>query len=58
MRVAQLSFANDTHLSLSLESGGVVLTLGDTASGAGATSMDNTNFADNTGIEFACTYTV
>jgi hypothetical protein len=58
MRVAQLSFANDTHLSLSLQSGEVALTLGDTASGAGATSMDNTNFADNTGIEFACTYTV
>ena len=58
MRVAQLTFGNDTHLSLSIESGGVVLTFGDTASGAGATAMDNSNFADNTGIEFGFTYTV
>ena len=58
MRVAQLTFANDTHLSLHIESGGVVLTFGDTASGAGSTVMDNTNFANNTGIEFGFTYTV
>ena len=58
MRVAQLSFANDTHLSLSIQSGGVILDLCDTASGAGATFMTNDNFADNTGIEFGFAYTV
>ena len=58
MRVAQLSFANDTHLSISIQSGGVILDLCDTASGAGATFMTNDNFADNTGIEFGFTYTV
>ena len=58
MRVAQLTFADETHLSLHIESGGVVLTFGDTTSGSGSTNMDNTNFADNTGIEFGFTYTV
>jgi len=58
MRVAQLSFANDTHLTISIQAGSVILDLGDTASGAGATAMDNTNFADNTGIEFGFAYTV
>ena len=58
MRVAQLSFANDTHLSISIQSGGVILDLCDTASGAGATFMTNDNFADNTGIEFGFAYTV
>jgi hypothetical protein len=58
MRVAQLSFADDTHLSISIQSGGVILDLGDTASGAGSTFMTNDNFADNTGIEFGFTYTV
>ena len=58
MRVAQLSFANDTHLTISIQAGSVVLDLGDTASGAGATAMDNSNFADNTGIEFGFAYTV
>ena len=58
MRVAQLTFANDTHLSISIQSGGVILDLCDTASGAGATFMTNDNFADNTGIEFGFAYTV
>jgi hypothetical protein len=58
MRVSQLTFANDTHLTISIQAGSVVLDLGDTASGAGATAMDNSNFADNTGIEFGFAYTV
>ena len=56
--IAQTTFANDTHVTLHVNSSSSTMTISDTASTAASTTMDEGNFVDNTAFKYSLSYMV